>query len=281
MSSEAAPALLRPARQPLPWDEYLLRGLFGGELVLVVLVPLLALSALSLNGGVTGFVRAIVAPTALRALRLTLWTSLCAATINALLGTMLAWVLTRYRFFGRGLLAKVIDLPFSLPTLVAGVMIVALLGPQSWLGSVLTAAGMPIAYAAPGILIALLFVTLPIVVRAVEPVLLALDPAEEEAAAMLGASRLHTFRRVIFPSIRGAVLTGSIQTLARALAEFGAIVVVSGNIAGRTLTAPVYIYGEVEGGELGAASAVSTLLLLLAVVLLLLRKSLDTRVRRV
>jgi len=260
------------------WDELALRGLWIAFIGTLVALPLAAMSALALREGPAAFGAAVLSARVRDALLLTLWTSALAAGLNALFGTALAWALARYRFPGRRLLSTVIDLPFSIPTLVTGVMIVLLFGPQSPVGGTLERLGLPIAFAWPGILIALLFVTLPIVVRAVEPVLLAMDPAEEEAAIMLGAGPIETFRRVVLPGIRGAVLTGTIQSFARAVAEFGAIVVVSGNIPGRTLTAPVLIYGEVEGGRADVAGAVSFLLLALAVALLLLRRTVEARV---
>ena len=263
---------------PYPWEDITLRSLWALYLVVLVALPLAAMTTVAFKEGAPSFFVAITSGRAVAAVTLTLWTALVAAVVNAVLGTTLAWVMTRYQFLGRDLLSKVIDLPFSIPTLVTGVMIVILLGPQSPIGSRLAYAGLPIAFSVPGIVIALLFVTLPIVVRAVEPVLLALDPAEEEAAAMLGAGKLQTFRQVIWPSIRAAVLTGTIQTFARAIAEFGAIVVVSGNIPGRTLTAPVLIYGEVEGGRVDVAASVSTVLLVIAIALLWARRVLERRV---
>jgi sulfate transport system permease protein len=148
---------------------------------------------------------------------------------------------------------------------VAGILLVALFGPQSMLGSRFVALDFPIAYAWPGIVLALLFVTLPFVVRAVEPVLEELDPGEEEAAATLGAGRLTTFLRVLLPPVLPAIAAGMVQTFARSMAEFGSIVAVSGNIPFRTLAAPVYVLGEVEGGNPAGAAAVSVVLLALAI----------------
>src|SRR6266545_3336413 len=159
-----------------------------------------------------------------------------------LLGTLLAYVLVRFRFPGRGVLSGISDLPFAIPTLVTGVMLVALYGPNSPVGGFLDHHGVKVVFATPGIVLALLFVTLPLVVRTVEPVLLELDPAEEEAARVLGATSLTTFRRIVLPAIRPAIAAGALLTFARALGEFGAIVIVSGNLTGRTLTAPVFIF---------------------------------------
>ncbi|MFZ1538709.1 MAG: ABC transporter permease subunit, partial [Chromatiaceae bacterium] len=175
-----------------------------------------------------------------------------------------AWVLVRYRFPGRGLLSALVDLPFAIPTLVTGIMLVVLFGPQSALGAWLGVRGVPVAFAAPSIILALLFITMPFVVRAVEPVLLEQDPAEEEAAYTLGAGALTVFRRVLLPPIAPAILSGTIRSYARALGEFGSIVVVSGNIPLQTLTAPVYLFGEIESGRADVAAAVSVVLLAVA-----------------
>lgn len=181
-----------------------------------------------------------------------------------MVGTAIAWALVRWELPGRAALAALVDLPLAIPTLVAGILLVALLGPQSAVGAHLVAAGFPIAYAWPGVVLALLFVTLPFVVRAVEPVLAELDPGEEEAAATLGANRWTTFFRVLLPPVAPAIAAGMVQTFARSVAEFGSLVAVSGNIPFRTLVAPVYVLGEVEGGNPEGAAAVSVVLLAFA-----------------
>jgi sulfate transport system permease protein len=184
-------------------------------------------------------------------------------------GTLLAYVLVRMRFPGRGFLATVVDLPFAVPTLVAGVMLVALYGPTSPVGAFLGRLGIHVIFAQLGILLALLFVTLPLVIRTVEPVLLELDTAEEEAAHVLGAGVLTTFRRVVLPAIRPAVVAGALLTFARAVGEFGAIVIVSGNITGRTLTAPVFIFQLTSQFRTEEAAAVSAVLFAISFVLVL------------
>lgn len=240
----------------------LLRGAVVGYVAVLVAIPLAALVAKALSGGWEPVLRAVTSPVAKDALVLTFWTATLVAVLNALLGTATAWVLVRYRFPGRRFLASLVDLPQAIPTLVAGMMLVLLFGPQTALGTWLTAAGFPVAFAAPGVILALLFVTLPFVVRAVEPVLMELDPAEEEAAHTLGAGTWTTFLRVTFPALFPAIAYGVLQSFARALAEFGSIVVVSGNIPMRTLTAPVLVFSEVEAGRPQAAAAVSLVLLL-------------------
>ncbi len=239
----------------------------GGVLAYVgalVVLPLVALLQHGLAGGIGGVWAALTAPVALAALWLTLWTAALMALLNAVMGTATAWVLVRYRFPGRGLLSALVDLPFAIPTLVTGIMLVVLFGPQSALGAWLGVRGVPVAFAAPSIILALLFITMPFVVRAVEPVLLEQDPAEEEAAYTLGAGAITVFRRVLLPPIAPAILSGTIRSYARALGEFGSIVVVSGNIPLQTLTAPVYLFGEIESGRADVAAAVSVVLLAVA-----------------
>ena len=239
----------------------------GGVLIYVgalVVLPLAALLQHGVAGGLSGIWAALTAPVALAALWLTLWTAALMALVNAVMGTATAWVLVRYEFPGRGLLSALVDLPFAIPTLVTGIMLVVLFGPQSALGAWLGAQGVPVAFATPSIILALLFITVPFVVRAVEPVLLEQDPAEEEAAYTLGASAFTVFRRVLLPPIAPAILSGTIRSYARALGEFGSIVVVSGNIPHQTLTAPVYLFGEIESGRADLAAAVSVVLLAVA-----------------
>ncbi|MFO0694602.1 MAG: ABC transporter permease [Polyangiales bacterium] len=236
------------------------RGVVLAYVGVLVGLPLLALVRKAWLEGGHAFVDALSSPIARDALSLSLGTALLTAVVNGVLGTATAWVLVRYRFPGRSILSGLVDLPLSVPTLVAGLMIILLFGPESPLGRFLEAHDHPIVYARGGIVLALLFVTLPFVVRAVEPVLLELDPAEEEAAKMLGATRTMTFLRVVLPGLLPAALSGSIRSFARSLAEFGSIAVVAGNIPHRTLTAPIYIFGEIESGSPGTAVAMSLVL---------------------
>jgi sulfate transport system permease protein len=235
--------------------------------VLVVALPLLALTHAGLAQGLPAVWAAVTAPLASSALWLTVWTALLIAVVDAVLGTATSWVLVRYRFRGRAALSAMVDLPFAIPTPVAGVMLAVLYGPSSFVGHVLSTHGIDIVFAQPGIVLALMFVTLPFVIRAVEPVLLEIDPAEEEAALVLGAGPWRVFRTVYFPAIAPAALSGGIRALGRALGEFGSIAVVAGNIPFRTLTAPVYIFGEIESGAPRSAAAVSIVLLVLALAL--------------
>ena len=229
-----------------------------------VLLPLSAVVNMGFGKGLSGFVDAITSPDTLAALSLTLQTSVAMAFINALMGTWIAYVLVRVPFPGRSLVNALIDLPFAIPTLVTGVMLVVLFGPQSGFGLWFDEHGVRIMYARPGIVLALLFVTLPFVVRTVQPVLLETDVAHEEAAITLGASPFLAFRKVTLPSLWPAIRTGTLLSFARALGEFGSIVIVSGNIPRRTLTAAVLIYGEIESGHPEVAAAVSTVLLVIA-----------------
>lgn len=233
----------------------------------LVLLPLAALAQHGLKSGFTALLEALSTPGALHTLWLTLWSAGVMTLVNAVMGTAAAWALVRYSFPGRSFLSTLVDLPFAIPTLVTGVMLVILYGPHGLLGGWLADAGFKVAFAPPGILLALLFVTLPFVVRAVEPVLLEQDPAEEEAARTLGAGPWTIFRRVLLPPLLPAILSGAVRSFARALGEFGSIVVVSGNIPYKTLTAPIYIFGEIEAGNPHAAAAVSLVLLVLAVAL--------------
>jgi sulfate transport system permease protein len=171
---------------------------------------------------------------------------------------------------GRRVIAALVDIPFAVPTLVTGVMLVALYGPNSPIGKALVGVGIKVIFAKLGILVALLFVTLPLVVRTVQPVLLEMDLAEEEAAHVLGAGRLGTFRRVVLPHLRRAIVAGSLLAFARALGEFGAVVIVSGNILNRTLTAPVLIAQLITGFKPEAAAAIGAILFGLAFVLVLI-----------
>lgn len=250
---------------------------------LFILLPIVAIIARGFGNGLTNLAGALGSFGAWNAIRLTLELATVAAIVNAAFGTLLAYVLVRIKFPGRGLLSAIVDLPFAIPTLVAGVMLVALYGPNTILGAWFEHRGVHVIFAAPGILIALLFVTLPLVVRSVQPVLMELDPAEEEAARVLGAGGWTTFRRVILPALRPAIAGGALLAFSRSLGEFGAVVFVAGNIPNHTLTAPVFIsqllnpanYGG--GGGPDEAAAVSALLFGLSFVLVLATEKLLSR----
>jgi sulfate transport system permease protein len=257
-----------------------LRGVAFLYLGLFIVLPVGVLLQHGFSDGLADLRAALHAPGGAAAIRLTLQMAAFTAVINGIFGTLLAYVLVRMRFPGRDLLSTVVDLPFAVPTLVAGVMLVALYGPNSTVGGWFEAHGIHIIFARLGILLALLFVTLPLVVRTVQPVLLELDPAEEEAARVLGAGRWTTFRRVMLPALRPAIAGGCLLAFARALGEYGAIVIVSGNLTGKTLTAPVFITqllqpsAFVRTGGPDAAAAVSAVLFGLAFILVLITEKL-------
>lgn len=233
----------------------------------LVVVPMLTLALFALVDGFVPFFSRVFEPVARAAIVLTVWTSLLVAALNVILGTLTAWVLFRYPIRGRGVVSALIDLPLAIPTLLAGVMLATLYGPNALVGNALRSSGWTVAYAPSGIVLALLFVTLPFVVRAVEPVLAEVDPAEEEAARLLGAGPWRTFRTVYFPALLPAATSGGVRACGRALGEFGSIVIIAGNIPFETLTAPVYVFGEIESGAPRTAAAVSLLLLALALCL--------------
>jgi sulfate/thiosulfate transport system permease protein len=222
----------------------------------VVLLPLAAL-AWHAHGW-----DAITSPEAVAALKLTLSLSLVVALINAVAGTAIAWTLVRDRFVGQTFVNALVDLPFALPTIVAGLTLLALYGPRS-------PVGVNVAFTRWSILFALLFVTLPFVVRTVQPMLLELDTEMEDAAASLGASRVATFRRVILPNILPAILSGVALAFARAIGEFGAVVLISGNLPFKTEVLSVYVFGRIESGDPGGAAAASVAILGLSFAVLL------------
>ena len=231
-------------------------------LSVLIITPLIVITVQGLRGGLEELWTSVTRPAALEAVWLSVSTAGIMALINGVMGTLTAVVLARYRFPGKKLFNSLIDLPFAIPTLVTGVMLVLLYGPQTAIGGVLNRElGLKIVFAPPGIILALTFVGYPFVIRAVQPVLEALDTRPQEAAYTLGASEWTTFRRVIFPAIFPAILTGSLLSFARALGEFGSIVIVAGNVA---KTAAVYIYGQVENSDMAGASGVSLLMLLIA-----------------
>jgi sulfate/thiosulfate transport system permease protein len=254
-----------------------LRGGVISYVALLIVIPMAALVRAGLADGLDGLVRAVMAPPALHAIVLTIWTGVAITLVNAVAGTATAWVLVRYTFPGRALLSALVDLPFAIPTLVTGLMLGLVFGPTRSLGGWLGAHGITVMYAIPAIALALMFITVPFVVRAVEPVLEEIDPAEEEAALTLGASSATIFRRVVLPALARPIAYGSLQSFARALAEFGSVVVVSGNIPFRTLTAPVYLYGEVESGRSDVAAAVSIALLAIALLVSILARAVRHR----
>ena len=231
-------------------------------MIVVVALPLAALLWESKKSGAHGFWQIVSSPEAVAALRLTFGAAFAVVVINAVLGTVTAWVLARDDFRGRSLVNAVIDLPFALPTIVAGLTLLALYGPRS-------PVGVHIAYTRAAIVLALCFVTLPFVVRTVQPVLLELDVEMEEAARSLGAGQVAVFRRIVLPNLLPGILSGVVLALARALGEIGSIVVISGNIPYHTEVASVFILNQIQSGYPDYAAAVAIVLLGVAFVLLL------------
>jgi sulfate transport system permease protein len=227
----------------------------------------------SFENGTNAFWNAVSSPQAVASLKLTLIASLIVVLINALFGTLIAWVLVRDEFPGKGVVNSLIDLPFALPTIVAGLTLLAFYGPDS-------PVGINVAFTRTAVVMALLFVTLPFVVRAVQPVLLELDREMEQAAESLGAGRLTVFRRIILPNLTPAIIAGAGLAFARAVGEFGSLVLITGNIPFKTQAASVFIFSMVESDNSVAASAVSVVLLLIALVVLLIFGYLSKRALR-
>jgi sulfate transport system permease protein len=262
----------RPARPDrLGWGRRAVRGAALTYLLVLLVIPLGVILQDGLQGGLGGLWQAAGSKIPLYALWLTLWTAAIMAIINAVMGTLTAYVLVRYNFTGKAILNGVVDLPLSIPTLVTGVMLVVLYGPQAALGSWLqNNLGWHIIFAPPGIILALLFVTYPFVVRAVQPVLANIDHEPEEASATLGASAWTTFRRVTLPAVLLPITSGTLLSFARAIGEFGAIVIVAGNIPLRSQTAAVYVLSQVESENRYGASAMSVVMLTISLSLVLL-----------
>jgi sulfate/thiosulfate transport system permease protein len=230
-------------------------------LSLIVVLPLTAVVWRSTREGWGAFWEAATQPQALAALRLTFAVALIVATVNVVIGTLIAWVLVRDQFPGKRVVNTLIDLPFALPTIVAGITLLALYGQSSPIG-------INIGYTRPGVILALAFVTLPFVVRSVQPVLLTMEPDMEEAAHCLGAGGFTTFRRIVLPTIAPAMLAGAALAFARAIGEFGSVVILSGNIPYRTEVASVHVFTLVENDDVSGAAAVSVVLLALSVLVL-------------
>jgi sulfate transport system permease protein len=245
----------------VPWGSAAAGGTAVAWLTLIVLLPLVAVAVKSLGEGPAAFWDAVSSRRAVSSLELTVACSAIVAAIDAVMGTLVAWVLVRDDFRGRGVVNALVDLPFALPTIVAGLTLLALYGPTG-------PAPFDVGFTRLGVLLALLFVTLPFVVRAVQPVLLGLDPEVEEAAASLGAHGWTTFRRVILPALRPAILSGAGLAFGRALGEFGAVVLISGNIPFKTELASVFVYGQLEEGSTTGAAAVSIVLVLASLAIL-------------
>lgn len=252
-ASARAPSVGRPGPLAL--------GVVTLWLSIIVLLPLAAVVVQSFDDGLAGFWDAVTNRQALAALRFTLIVALVVALINAVAGTLIAWVLVRDEFRGKRTINALIDLPFALPTIVAGIVLLALYGNGS-------PVGIDIAFTQAAVALALLFVTLPFVVRSVQPVLIELDREMEAAAASLGASRATIFRRVILPNLRPAIIGGAALAFARAVGEFGSIVLISGNIPFETQVSSVYVFKQIESDAPISAAAVSVLLLVISLAVL-------------
>ena len=258
----------RARRSPLPGF-----GLSTGFTVLylglLVLIPLstVVINTLTMSG--PAFWRVVTAPRALASYRLTFGASLVAALINGVAGFLVAWVLVRYRFPGRRFIDALIDLPFALPTAVAGITLATLLGPRGWLGAPLAELGIAAAFSRFGIVVALTFVGLPFVVRTVQPVLEDLAPELEEAAATLGATAWQTFRRVLLPHVLPAAITGLALAFARSVGEYGSVIFIAGNMPMRTEITPLLIVTKLEQFDYAGANALALVMLVVSFTLLL------------
>jgi sulfate/thiosulfate transport system permease protein len=236
---------------------------------LIVLIPLAALLLRSASLGWHEYWRLALDPRTLAALRTSFGGALIAAIVNGFFGLILAWVLVRYRFPGKRLIDSMIDLPFALPTAVAGIALSALYASNGWIGSLMAPLGIKIAYTPVGIVVALIFIGLPFVVRTVEPVLADLDKELEEAAATLGANRWHTILRVVLPPLIPAILTGFALALARAIGEYGSVIFIAGNIPFVSEIAPLLIIIRLEEFNYSAATAIASLMLAISFTMLL------------
>jgi sulfate transport system permease protein len=243
-------------------DTALSLGIVTTFLTLVVALPIAALVWEAKSEGAQSFWDAVSSPEAVSALKLTLGASLVVSILNAIFGTVTAWVLVRDEFRGKSLVNAIVDLPFALPTIVAGLTLLALYGPRSPID-------VNVAYTRTAIVLALMFVTLPFVVRTVQPVLQELDSEIEEAAHSLGASQVTTFRRVVFPNIFPGILSGVALAFAKAVGEFGSLVIITGNLPYKTEVSSVYIFGQIESGDSAAAASVAVVLLVISFLALL------------
>jgi sulfate transport system permease protein len=237
-------------------------GFTTAYLSCVVVLPIAALVWASRAGGLHEFWSVVTAPEAVAALKLSLGAAVIVSLVNAVLGTITAWVLVRDEFRGKNLVNAIIDLPFALPTIVAGLVLLALYGPHS-------PVGIDVAFTRTAIVLALLFVTLPFVVRTVQPVLLELDPESEEAARSLGANETVVFRRIVLPNILPGILSGVALAFARAVGEIGALVLISGNLPFKTEAASVFVFNHIQSGDEAGASAVAVVMLAISFAVLL------------
>lgn len=255
-------------------------GITLTALTLIVLIPLSSLLFKAAGLGVSQFIAVGFSPRALAAYRLSFGTAAAAGLVNAVFGLLVAWVLVRYEFPGRRLISATVDLPFALPTAVAGIALTTIYSAHGWVGRWAEPAGLKIAFTPLGITLALVFIGLPFVVRSVEPVLADLGPDLEEAAATLGANRWESFNRVILPAIGPALLTGFALAFARGVGEYGSVIFISGNMPGRTEIAPLLIVTQLEQYAYGAATAIAVVMMSASFAILLAINALQGAARR-
>jgi sulfate transport system permease protein len=250
-------------------SDLVMRSITLGYVGLLIILPVAAVSFEALKEGFVTIWNEISLPQAVASLRLTFILAFILVIINIITGTLTAWVLVRYEFPLKSVINALIDLPFAIPTIVTGLMLVTLYGPNSAIGIFLKQFDIEIIFNKAGIILALLFVTFPFVVRSVQPVLLEMEKEMEEAAKTLGASTFTIFFRVTLPTLFPSILTGAALSFSRALGEFGSVVIVAGNIPFKTLVAPVYVYGEIESHNLPGATSVSLFLLVISFLILI------------
>ena len=251
-------------------------GLTISYLCLVVLIPLSMAFLQAKSMTWEAFSTAVTRPSAIAAFKLTIWTALVASFVNVIFGVVIAWTLARYRFPGRRIIDGLIDLPFALPTAVAGIVLTTVYSANGWIGQYIEPRGIKVAFEPLGIVVALVFIGIPFVVRTVQPVLEDLDAEIEEAAASLGASRFTTFTRVIAPLVLPAVLTGFAMAFARALGEYGSVVFISGNIPMKTEITPLIIMSKLEQFNVPGATAIAVVMLVFSFAMLLLINGLQS-----
>ncbi|MBL0920118.1 MAG: sulfate ABC transporter permease subunit CysT [Hydrogenophaga sp.] len=275
----AAPGARRSTRRVLPGFNLTL-GYTLLYLSLIVLIPLSALVFKTLSMTWPQFWEAVASPRVLASYRLTFGASLIAATVNVVFGLLVAWVLVRYTFPGKKIVDALVDLPFALPTAVAGISLTALLADNGWIGQYFAPLGIQLAFNPNGVVIALIFIGLPFVVRTVQPVLEDTEKELEEAASSLGATRWQIFWRVIFPSIAPALLTGFAMAFARAVGEYGSVIFIAGNMPMVSEITPLIIIAKLEQYDYAGATAVATVMLIISFILLLVINGLQAWQRK-
>lgn len=258
----------------LPWTVTI------SYLLLLLLLPIAALITKSLTLGSADFWRIVTNPVAISAYKISFITAFLAAAINGLMGTVVAWVLVRYQFPGKKIIDAAVDLPFALPTSVAGLVLATVYSPKGWIGQLFAPFGIKIAFTRLGVFIAMLFISLPFIVRTLQPVLQEMEKEVEEAASLLGASDLQTFTRVILPPLIPSIITGIALGFSRAIGEYGSVVIVASNIPFKDLIAPVLIFQKLEQYDYAGATAIGTVLLLISLFLLFLINLLQQWSRR-